>query len=249
MESQILTHPIYENNFFNLLIINSMKIKKLKKANLEKKRGIYFQIGLVVSLSLVLLAFEWTTVESGKIDLKFNRDILIEDDLSEITVHKKKPEMPKPKIVQIIDIVDDETEIDDEIEISSEVTDETTNDLNIIPDFDIEEIDKEEDVIFSFVQNQPEFPGGETALYKYLKSNLKYPPDAREINLQGTVYITFVVWKDGSISDVKILRGIGGGCDEEVIRVIELMPNWIPGNQNGKKVNAAFQMPIKFKLN
>ncbi|MCD4665739.1 MAG: energy transducer TonB, partial [Bacteroidales bacterium] len=118
---------------------------------------------------------------------------------------------------------------------------------DIIPD--IEEVEKEDPVIWAQVSNPPQFPGGLTALYKYLKLNLKYPADAKGINLEGTVHVSFVVWKDGSISDVEILRGIGGGCDEEVIRAIESMPNWIPGNQNGNKVNAAFQMPVKFKLN
>ena len=224
-----------------------MKIKKSKKANLENKRSVLFQIGLVISLSLTLLTFEWTTTESEKFDLLFNRDVLIEDEISEITSHKKKPEMPKPKIIRQIEIVIDEIEVNEEIEITVEVTKETFNNTNIIPD--IEEVEKEDQVIWAQVSNPPQFPGGLTELYKYLKLNLRYPPAAKGINLEGTVHVSFVVWKDGSISDVKILRGIGGGCDEEVIRVIESMPNWIPGNQNGKKVNAAFQMPVKFKLN
>ncbi|MBC8487965.1 MAG: energy transducer TonB [Bacteroidetes bacterium] len=164
-----------------------MKIKKSKKANLEKKREIYFQIGVVISLSLVLLAFEWTTVESGKIDLKFNRDILIEDDLSEITIHKKKPEMPKPKIVQIIDIVDDETEIDDEIfEIDAEVTEDTKNDINIQPEFEYEE-EVDETAIFKVVEKMPEFPGGVRAMHEFLSSHIKYPYDAKEIGIIGIV--------------------------------------------------------------
>jgi len=133
------------------------------------------------------------------------------------------------------------------LEITSEVTNETYNNTEVI--LDIQEIEEEDPVIWAQVSNPPEFPGGLSALYNYLKSNLKYPQEAREINLEGTVYASFVVWKDGSISNVNILRGIGAGCDQEVIRVIESMPEWIPGNQNRKKVNAAFQMPVKFKLN
>jgi len=226
-----------------------MKIKKSKKANLEKKWGIYFQIGLVVSLSLVLLAFEWTTVESGKIDLKFNRDILIEDDLSEITIHKKKPEMPKPKIVQIIDIVDDETEIDDEIfEIDAEVTEDTKNDINIQPEFEYEE-EVDEAAIFKVVEKMPEFPGGVRAMREFLADNLKYPQIAREAGIQGPVYIYFVVWKDGSIRNVSVKRGIGGGCDEEAVRVVKSMPVWNPGFQRNISVNVECVLPIKFKLN
>jgi len=237
-----------KTNFFNLLKINGMKIKKSKKANLEKKRGIYFQIGLVVSLSLVLLAFEWTTVESGKIDLIFNRDILIEDDLSEITIHKKKPEMPKPKIVQPIEVPDD-TEMDDEnFEIDAEVTEDTKNDLNIQPEYEyVEEV--EETAIFKVVEKMPEFPGGVRAMQEFLSSHIKYPYDAKKLGIVGIVYISFIVWKDGSIRDVKVKRGIGGGCDEEAVRVVKSMPVWNPGFQRNIPVNVECILPVKFKLN
>jgi protein TonB len=95
----------------------------------------------------------------------------------------------------------------------------------------------------------PEFPGGgEGALIAYIAKNTKYPPMARENNIEGTVFISFVVEKDGSVSDVKILRGIGGGCDEEAKRVIKNLPNFAPGRQNGRPVRVQFNVPVKFKL-
>ena len=107
----------------------------------------------------------------------------------------------------------------------------------------------DEDVIFTIVEQQPEFPGGTDAMLHFLQTNLRYPAEAREAGIQGTVFVTFVVEKDGDISDVRVLRGIGGGCDEEAVRVVKEMPAWEPGVQRGEKVRVQFNLPIRFKLN
>lgn len=99
-----------------------------------------------------------------------------------------------------------------------------------------------------WVEQMPEFPGGESELYKYLENNIKYPPVARDAGISGSVYVKFVVNEDGKISGITILRGIGGGCDEEVIRIIKSMPPWKPGKQNGIPVPVYFNLPIKFTL-
>jgi protein TonB len=95
----------------------------------------------------------------------------------------------------------------------------------------------------------PAFPGGDEARIRYLNENIKYPQMARESGIQGRVFVTFVVEKDGNVTDVRVLRGIGGGCDEEAVRVIKNMPSWNPGKQRGKAVRVQFNMPILFKLN
>jgi TonB family protein len=102
--------------------------------------------------------------------------------------------------------------------------------------------------IFVVVDQMPEFPGGDEARMKYLMENINYPEEARKKGIQGTVYISFVVEADGRITDVKILRGIGGGCNEEAVRVVENMPNWIPGKQRGQAVRVQFNMPFRFTL-
>ncbi len=101
---------------------------------------------------------------------------------------------------------------------------------------------------FTFVEEMPEFPGGDVNRIKFLSENIKYPQIARESGVQGPVYLTFVVEKDGSITNVNLLRGIGAGCDEEAMRVLKLMPKWKPGRQNGKEVRVQFNMPIAFTL-
>lgn len=107
---------------------------------------------------------------------------------------------------------------------------------------------EEEETPFTVVEQMPEFPGGDQARINFLRNNIIYPPMAREGGITGTVYITFVVGKDGRLSGVKVLRGIGGGCDEEAMRVVRLMPSWIPGKQGGKNVPVQFNLPIRFTL-
>ena len=102
---------------------------------------------------------------------------------------------------------------------------------------------------YRYVEQNPEYPSGELALTRFVQNNIKYPRIARESGIHGTVYVTFVVSKTGEISNVQIVRGIGGGCDEEAVRVIKLMPNWIPGRQNGKPVPVWFNFPLKFTFN
>ena len=106
----------------------------------------------------------------------------------------------------------------------------------------------QKDEVYSIVETMPSFPGGQNALVAYIQKNLNYPQSARENGIQGRVYVNFVVEKDGSISNVKVNRGIGGGCDEEAVRVVKAMPKWIPGVQNGQTVRVSYMMPIVFKL-
>ena len=102
--------------------------------------------------------------------------------------------------------------------------------------------------VFNVVEKMPEFPGGQDSLQSYLARNLHYPKQALAKGIQGRVFVTFIVEKDGSISEVRLLQGIGSGCDEEALRVIDMMPRWIPGQHRGKPVRARFVLPVKFTL-
>jgi len=108
--------------------------------------------------------------------------------------------------------------------------------------------EEEENQIFTIVENQPQFPGGQVALNSYISSNLQYPENARKNGIEGTVYATFVVEEDGSISNIRILKGLDSECDEEVIRVLSNMPKWKPGTQRGKTVRVQFNIPVRFGL-
>ncbi len=110
------------------------------------------------------------------------------------------------------------------------------------------EVTDEQEQAFVAVEQMPEFPGGEQALLNYISKNTKYPAIARENNIEGRVFISFVVEKDGSVSSVEVIRGIGGGCDEEAKRVIKSLPNFTPGKQNGRAARVQYNVPVNFKL-
>ena len=103
-------------------------------------------------------------------------------------------------------------------------------------------------LVFDFVDKMPEFPGGQVEMIKFLSKNINYPTVALEQGVQGSIYVQFVIWKDGSVREVKVLRGVGSSLDNEAIRVIKMMPNWEPGTQRGIPVNTRYTLPIKFKL-
>jgi periplasmic protein TonB len=111
-----------------------------------------------------------------------------------------------------------------------------------------EEVKKEVETTFTIVEQMPEFRDGEKAMFRFLAENYKIPALARENGIEGTVYVGFVINKDGDVRDITIKRGISGGCNEEAVRVVSMMPKWRPGRQNGKAVNVAFTLPIKIKL-
>ena len=225
-----------------------MKTKKSPKKDLESKKLIFAQIGLIITLSLVLVAFEWKSYDKNEIEVWNRKASKISIDIIPITVQKDKPLPVLQKQVTALNIVGDEDEIEDDIiEIDIEANEKTEN--KEYPPFEMpEEKDFDDDKIFVGVESQPSFPGGDIARIRFLYENIQYPAMARETGIQGRVYITFVVEKDGSITDVRLLKGIGGGCDEESIRVVKAMPKWIPGKQRERPVRVQFILPIKFTL-
>ena len=223
-----------------------MEAKKSKKADLENKKTIFIQIGLIIALGVVLLAFEWKTYEKKEV-MEFQREDveLVQEEIIQTKQEVKPPPPPPPKQVTQIEIVEDDVEIEDEIEIDVEADMETEVE-EYVPVFEEEEVEEAE--IFTVVESMPEFPGGQTSLFQYLQKNIEYPEIAKESGIQGRVFVTFVVEEDGSVTDVRVLRGIGGGCDEEAVRVVKSMPKWNPGKQRGKPVRVQFNLPVKFTL-
>jgi|SRR5688572_19776285 len=104
------------------------------------------------------------------------------------------------------------------------------------------------DEIYTVTETMPEYPGGEEAMYSFIQKNVKYPSMAKETGIQGKVYVQFVIRKDGSVTNIEVIKGIGGGCDEEAIRVVKLFPKWKPGEQGGKPVDVRMRLPFSFKL-
>ena len=227
-----------------------MELKKNPKADLENRRGLYLEIGLVVILVAALVAFN---VKSYDKEEKEQIERVATDEQEEIIIQTQQEELPpppppeQPEVTTEFEVVEDEAEIKNELVVNAEVTDDTKN-IAITP-VKIEQEEEEEDVqIFTVVENDPEFPGGMEALYKYLRDNIKYPQLARDNNITGKVYVTFVVERDGSIANPRVLKDIGGGCGAEAIRVVKSMPKWSPGKQRGKAVRVQFNLPVSFNL-
>lgn len=224
-----------------------MEPKKSKKADLESKKSLFFQIGVGLALIAVFFAFDLKQYERPDFDLGTLELDLIEEEDIPITRPEEPPPPPPPEASQELIIVDDDVDIEDEFIIDAEA------DLDeAIPEYEpivFEEEEEADDYIFTIVEEQPEFPGGTEAMYKWLQENMRYPTMAREAGIQGTVFVTFVVERDGMITNVEVVRGIGGGCDDEAIRVVRNMPKWNPGKQRNQPVRVQFNLPVRFMLN
>ncbi len=220
-----------------------MERKKDPRADVEKRRALFLAGGFLVSLGVVLAALEWRLIEvEKKVDQKLELNNL-EEQMVQPTVPKKPKKQPKQ--TSEVEVVEEEEDIENEL---------TINDMEINEDseFSFEEDEGEkvkEEKVFMVVEDDPSFPGGEAKMMKYIQEHLKYPEMAKEMDVTGTVIVGFIVEPDGSITNIKVLKGIGGGCDKEAKRVIESMPKWEPGKQRGRAVRVNVKVPIRFRLN
>ena len=225
-----------------------MEEKKSPKANLENKKLMFIQIGMIISLLLAWMAFEHKSYDKREIDPSLlNRTVEVDEEMVEITKQEEQKPQPveMPKQTTQLEIVQDDVEVED-IEINADV-DQNEVIEEYVP-VEVEEEDVQEQEIFQIVDEMPAYPGGDQKLMEYVAKNIKYPQIARETGIQGRVFVGFVVEPDGSVSNVKVLRGIGGGCDEEAMRVVKSMPKWKPGKQRGKAVRVSYMLPVNFKL-
>jgi protein TonB len=224
-----------------------MQPKKSEKADLTNKSWLFFNIGLVITLLIVVMAFEYKSRDET--DLKnMNKNSNLAEEILEVPPTEQPPP-PPPKIQQpqIIEVPDEE-EIKEEIkvEFDVEVTEDTkVEDIVVAP---VVEEKEDVDQIFLVVEESATPKGGMGAFYEFVRSKLKYPAQARRMGIEGKVFVEFVINRDGSIQDVKAIKGIGAGCDEEAVRVVQSAPRWNPGKQRGKPVRQRYVVPITFKL-
>ena len=223
-----------------------MEEKKSPKANLENKKLTFILVGLIISLAVAWAVFEIKSYDKREL-ADIGRTVeVVEEEMVEITKQEQKPQpVEVPKQTTQIQVVEDDVEVED-IEINADVDQNEVIEEYVAPEVVEEEIEEAE--IFTVVEEMPEFPGGMAKLADYLAKNIKYPQLARESGIQGRVFINFVVENDGSVTNVKVMRSLGGGCDEEAVRVVKSMPKWKPGKQRGKPVRVSYNLPVNFKL-
>ncbi|MBP5523229.1 MAG: energy transducer TonB [Bacteroidaceae bacterium] len=236
-----------------------MEIKKSQRADLEGQKSTGLLIGYIVTLAAVFVAFEYTTRDYVETDVVYSTSSFVsEEEVVPITqpIFTAAPPPPAeaPQVAEILDIVDNNTEIvEEEIESTESTTDAVSGPVAHVsgpamgpPAATQEEGDEGE--VFEIVEQNPMFPGGNEALMKWLSKNLKYPASAQENGIQGRVLVQFVVNKDGSIVEPKVIRSVDPALDKEALRVVSAMPKWQPGKQRGKTVRVRFTLPVTFRL-
>lgn len=228
-----------------------MEVKKSRRASLENKKLLFTEIGLIFALLLVYAAFEWTTKEKTVATLEADNQVVVEEEMVPITQETPPPPPEAPKIPVLsdqIDIVDDNIEVDNMI-----VNLEDDNDLGVeIIDY-VEEVEEEEvaeeEIPFALVEEKPQFMGGDANKFSaWVNKHLVYPEIAKENGVQGRVTMQFTVNADGTVSNVKVLRGVHSSLDNEAVRVIKSSPKWTPGKQRDRAVKVTYTFPVIFQL-
>lgn len=230
-----------------------MEIKKSPKADLENKRSMFLQIGFVVAIGLSLFAFEYNFGEEKETQDFATKTVIAEEEIVQTNQQEQQQQQPEVAPQQIISdvlkIVRNDVKVSNELDLSMEDTKEAAP--ITIPTVSKKEEVVEEEEPFLVVEDMPTFNGKEAAIgfREYVGKNLKYPDVAQENGIQGTVFISFVVEPTGSVTNVKVLRGVDPALDKEAIRIVQSSPKWSPGKQRGKSVRVSFTFPIKFQLN
>ncbi len=216
-------------------------VKKYPEADMEHQRGIFLRFGFICALGFALFAFTWTTYdnkESSLGPLVVDEEIIVEPPQTK----QEKPPPPPPPPPKL-DIVKDEEKVEDDPIIKEMDVDEDTE----IEILEIEEDVIDENEIFMIVEDPPAFPGGPNALQQYLLK-APYPPIASENDIEGTVWVYFVVDKDGSVINVKVARGVDQTLDRAALKHVKAMPKWNPGKQRGKPVKVSFNVRLVYTL-
>ena len=230
-----------------------MEIKKSPKANLENKKFLFMELGLIAALLIVLGAFEWSTTETSVSILEEETAVVIEEESVPITQEEQlpPPEVPKePVMSDIIDIVDDDIKVEDNFLISTE--DDASLGVEIkdyVVEQQEEEVVEEDEIPFAVVEQKPSFQGGDANTFtKWVYGKIVYPEIAKENGVQGRVTLQFTIETDGSVKNVKVLRGVDSSLDKEAARVVASSPKWTPGMQRNKPVRVKYTFPIVFQL-
>lgn len=227
-----------------------MEVKKSPKASLENKRLLFVEIGLVAALLVTLGAFEYTSKDAKVATLVAENIAAEEEEIIPITqdTPPPPPEVPKmPMLSEIIDIVDDDIKVDNEI-VSIEDNDLGVEILDYVEETK-EEVVEEEAIPFQLVEQKPKFGKGDANEFsKWVAQNLQYPEIAKENGVQGRVMLQFTVNPNGTVSNVKVLRGVDPSLDKEAVRVVSSSPKWTPGKQRDRAVKVTYTFPVIFQL-
>jgi protein TonB len=222
-----------------------MEPKKTPRADLSRKSFLFFNIGLVTSLSLAIAAFTYK-VDSGRskgtlVNTQGQIEELIDVPVTE-HLRPPQPKLEQPRIIEVPDnkVIEEQITVDMDMEI-------TPLEINVNAPVQVEVEEEDPNTLFTVVEESASPVGGITAFTEFVSKNLVYPAMARRMDIQGKVYVEFIVERDGTITNVRTMKGIGAGCDEEAVRVVSISPKWNPGKQRGRAVRQKMILPINFR--
>ncbi len=228
-----------------------MEVKKSPKADLNNKKLLFVEFGLVISLLVTIAAFEYRTQEKTTSLFDDQPTELIEEEIIPITQETPPPPPETPKIPVLsdqIDIVDDNIKVDDNILNLEDDSNLGVEIMDYVEEVK-EEVVEEEAIPFALVEEKPKFQGGDANTFsKWVSQHLDYPEIAKENGVSGRVMVQFTVNPNGTVSDVKVLRGVDPSLDKEAVRVIQSSPKWTPGKQRDRAVKVTYQFPVIFQL-
>ncbi len=226
-----------------------MELKKTPRANLENKRGIFLQVGMIGSLLIAIAVFSWGRAETGVVAIQTVQAI-VEPDIVPLTRDEAKPEISVQKVYApstVLNIWENDRKID--FNVNFDPTDEELLTITLLPTGGKEEKPVEEDIVFVSAEVMPKFQGGDVNRFRaWVVERLKYPVIAAENGLQGKVTLSFVVEKDGSLTGIEVLASPDRSLSEEAIRVVSSSPRWKPGEQRGMPVRVRYTLPVEFRL-
>lgn len=229
-----------------------MEVKKSPKANLENKKLFYRELGLIIALGVILCAFEWSTSEKAETVIQQEEAPVVEVEQIPVTTEAPPPppEAPKvPVLSDMIEVVDDDIVVDTDLFISLEDdVDMGVEIMDYVAEV-AEETIEEAPIPYTLVEEKPSFMGGDANEFtKWVYSKIVYPAVARENGISGRVTLQFTIESDGSLTNIKVLRGIDQSLDQEAVRVVSMSPKWTPGKQRDKAVRVTYTFPIMFQL-
>jgi protein TonB len=228
-----------------------MEVKKTEKANLENRRLLFTEIGFVLALLLVWGAFSYGTREKKLADLGSDAEVVEVEDMVPITQETPPPPPEAPQVPVLsdqIDIVEDDIKVEDNFMSLEDDANLGVEIMDYVEEVQ-EEVVEEEAIPFALVEEKPKFQGGDANTFsKWVSQHLDYPELAKENGVSGRVMVQFTVNPNGTVSDVKVLRGVDPSLDKEAVRVIQSSPKWTPGKQRDRAVKVTYQFPVIFQL-
>lgn len=225
-----------------------MQIKKSPKADLNNKKGLFLEIGLIFALLLTVAAFAYTQRERNVEIIETSMEI-VEEEITDITTQDQKPPEPPKKVEMqvlsdVLNVVTNDTKIDTEFDFS-----EFSEDIEIVQNIEVVEEVVEDDAPFIIAEEMPKFQGGDLMKFRsWVQGKLKYPQIAQENGISGKVTLTFVIERDGTLTNIQVMQSPDRSLADEAVRVLQSSPKWTPGKQRNAPVRVRYTLPVEFRI-